>query len=225
MNKFNIKLPTGTIKTAVKALNEARQELKRLADQRAELEKPDANRRYSQEHIEKELIRIEAETGQITNEITAKIDRLSETALDELKAAFIPSGDDLLGDNAADVALFNNGLILNTQTLDYILNKHDNAAFHMLAAKYAKEREWSGYEYITSDDAAKEYIDTVLTGLKNAASNPFGYQALQYAETKGEYRRLANEYGLSKEFDISNGDDIDTAIIEPISSDNNAING
>ena len=121
MNKYNVKLPTNTIKLAVKALNEARTELKRLADQRAELEAPDANRRYSQDHIEKELIRIAAEKGQIVNEIIGKISRLSDTARDELKAAFIPDGSDLLGENEADAALFKNGLILDTKTLDYIL--------------------------------------------------------------------------------------------------------
>lgn len=219
MNKYSVKLPTNTIKLAVKALNEARTELKRLADQKAELEAPDANRRYSQDHIEKELIRIAAETGQITNEITAKIDRLADTARDELKAAFIPDGSDLLGENEADAALFKNGIITKPKVLEYIISKHDNAAFRILAAKYAKERDWSGYDYITSEDTATEYVEQILRGLKDAAAVPFGYKAAQYCETKGEYRRMANEYGLSKEFDISNGDDIDTAIIEAGNSD------
>lgn len=219
MNKYNVKLPTHTIKLAVKALNEARTELKRLADQRAELEAPDAHRRYSQDHIEKEIIRIAAEKGQIINEITKKISRLSDTARDELKAAFIPDGSDLLGENEADAALFKNGLILDTKTLDYILEKHDNAAFRILAAKYAKEREWKDFDYITSEETATEYIETILKGLNNAAAVPFGYQATQFCETKGEYRRMANEYGLSREFDISNGDAIDTAIIEASNSD------
>ena len=219
MNKYNVKLPTGTIKTAIKALNEARQELKRLADQKAELEAPEASRRYSQDHIEKELVRIAAETGQITNEITAKIDRLADTARDELKAAFIPDGSDLLGENEADAALLRNGIITKPKVLEYIISKHDNAAFRILAAKYAKEREWDDFEYYTSEDTAKEYIETIIKGLKDAAAVPFGYRALQYCETKGEYRRMAEESGLLPEFNVSNGDDIDTAIIEPINSD------
>lgn len=212
MNKFNVKLPTDTIKTAIRALNAARKELKALENQKAEFEKPEAKRRYSEERIENELNRISAESGKITDEISAKINGLTETMRNELKAAFIPNGDDITGENAADAALFNNGLIMDTKTLDYILSKHDNAAFHILAAKYAKERQWSGYEYITNDEAANSFIDTISNALKAVALYPFGYKALQYCETKGEFRRMANEYGLSKEFDISNGDDIDTAI-------------
>lgn len=217
MNKFNVKMPMGTIRTAVKALNEARQELKRLSDQKADYESQDANRRYSQEHIERELVRISAEAGAVTTEIQKKINGLCETIQSELDAAFIPDGTDLIGaDNEADAALFKNGLIFDPKTLEYMVNKHDNAAFRILAANYAKERKWENFDYITSEESAHDYINAITKGLKNAASVPFGYDALRFAETKGEYSRMATEYGLSEEYRISDGDTIDTAIIEPI---------
>lgn len=217
MNKFNVKMPMGTIRTAVKALNEARQELKRLSDQKADYESQDANRRYSQEHIERELVRISAEAGAVTAEIQKKVNGLCETIQSELDAAFIPDGNDLIGaDNEADAALFKNGLIFDPKTLEYMVNKHDNAAFRILAANYAKERKWDNFDYITSEESAHDYINAITKGLKNTAAVPFGYDALRFTETKGEYSRMATEYGLSEEYRISDGDTIDTAIIEPI---------
>ena len=217
MNKYNVKMPIGTIRTAVKALNEARQELKRLSDQKADYESQDANRRYSQEHIERELVRISTEAGAVTAEIQKKINGLCETIQSELDAAFIPDGNDLIGaDNEADAALFRNGLIFDPKTLEYMVNKHDNAAFRILAANYAKERKWENFDYITSEESAHDYINAITKGLKNSASVPFGYDALRFTETKGEYSRMATEYGLSEEYRISDGDTIDTAIIEPI---------
>ena len=217
MNKYNVKMPIGTIRLAVKALNEARQELKRLSDQKADYESQDANRRYSQEHIERELVRISAEAGAVTAEIQKKINGLCETIQSELDAAFIPDGNDLIGaDNEADAALFRNGLIFDPKTLEYMVNKHDNAAFRILAANYAKERKWENFDYITSEESAHDYINAITKGLKNTAAVPFGYDALRFTETKGEYSRMATEYGLSEEYRISDGDTIDTAIIEPI---------
>lgn len=217
MNKYNVKMPTDTIRIAVKALNEARQELKRLNDQKADYKSPDANRRYTLERIERELARIAADQEQITADISKKISGLCDTMQNEQKAAFVPNGQDLIGaDNEADVALFRNGLIMDQNTLDYLVSKHDNAAFRILAANYAKARDWHGYDYITNEDHANEYITEVIRGLKSAAASPFGYNALRFTETKGEYHRMADAYGLSAEFAASNGDAIDNAVIDPI---------
>ena len=217
MNKYNVKLPMNTIKQAVKVLNEARQELKKLDNDKAKYSNPDAIRHYSQEHIEHELVRISAEKAEISNEIMKKISGFTETIQNELKAAFIPNGSDLLGaENEADAALFHNGLILDAKTLDYMVNKHDNAAFRILAANYARARKWENFDYITSEEKATEYVDEIIKGLNNVAAVPFGYDALRFTETKGEFRRMANKYGLLSEFDISDGNAVDSAVIEPL---------
>lgn len=217
MSKYNVKLPTDTIRLAVKALNEARLKLNKLIQEKADYESADANRRYTLDHIEKELVRIAADTGKTKEEIKKHINGLCDTIQDELKKSFIPNGQDLIGDdNEADLALFKNGLIMDEKTLDYLVNKHDNAAFRILAYNYAKERNWNDYDYITNEESANEYINAIIKGLKTAAEIPFGYDALRFTESKGEYKRMALAHGLLTEFDKSNGDAIDTAIIEPI---------
>lgn len=216
-NKFNAALPVETIRMCISNLNGYRKELAQLMEQEKDYTAPDANKRYSQNHIDNELKRITLERDQIMQEAAAKVRNFRDIAVNELKDAYVPSGEDVTGmDNEADAALFEKGLILDAKTLEYILSKHDNAAFRIMADKYAKERQWDGFEYVTAEDSAKEYINQVFDGLAKAAADPFNYSAIQYTETKGEYRRMADEYGLLAEFNKSNGDTIDTAIIEPL---------
>ena len=213
MNTFTGSLPIGTIRACVSALNGYRKELAKLRDQKKEYEAPDASRKYSQEHIEKELIRIDAETMQINDEAAKKVSNFYEMASAEVKDAFIPLGSDVTAENEADAALFKNGLILDKNTLEYMINKHDNAAFRIMAANYAKERNWDGFEYTTHEKAAGEYVEQVFRELKNVASSPFGFSAIQYTETPGEYRRMADAYGLVAEFNKGGGDSIDSAVL------------
>lgn len=213
MNTFTASLPIGTIRACISALNGYRKELAKLRDQKKVYEAPDASRKYSLEHIEKELIRIEAERMQINDEAAKRVLNFYEMASAEVKDAFIPLGSDVTAENEADAALFRNGLILDKNTLEYMINKHDNAAFRIMAANYAKERNWDGFEYTTHEEAAGEYVKKVFDGLKNVASDPFGYSAIQYTETPGEYRRMADAYGLIAEFNKGGGDSIDSAVL------------
>lgn len=213
MNTFTAKLPMDTIKACVSALNSYRSELAKLMKQKKELEAPEAIRNYSQSHIENELKRIASEAEQIKAEAEKKVTGLHDTATQEIKEAYVPIGSDVIDENDADAALFRNGLIIDTKTLDYMLSKHDNAAFRIMAAKYAKERNWDGYDYTTHEEAANEYVKRIFRELKNVASDPFGYSAIQYTETKGEYRRMAEEYGLIAEYNKAGGDRIDNSIL------------
>ena len=214
MNRFIGELPTASIKLAVSALNDYRKELAKLREQRKECEASDALQKYSQGHIEKELVRITTETAQIMQEAAAKVRSYHDNAVNSLAEAYAPVGSDVSGaTNEADAALFEKGLILDAKTLEYIISKHDNPAFRIMAAKYAKERNWDGFEYETGEAAAKDYINQVFSKLAEAATDPFGYSAIQYTETKGEYGRIADAYGLVAEFNKGGGDSIDSAVL------------
>lgn len=125
-----------------------------------------------------------------------------------------PNGNDILGEGAADVALLNLGLINSAGDLKRILEKHNNAAFRALAARYASERDWEGFDYMSKTESVRSFTDQVFDGLSRAVYSPGQILSEQYTKVADEYSRIAAAYDLSQEFSESNG----KVIAEVISS-------
>lgn len=136
------------------------------------------------------------------------LENAKKEALDFIEAETTPNGEDIIGVNAGDFALLKSGLITSPEKLQRIIEKHDNVAFRLMASEYAKERKWDGFQYIETS-APKKMNDYIFKELDMALKDVNGIHAVQYTETKGEYHRTAQAFGLESEFVVSGGESID----------------
>lgn len=216
-NFYRVNLPIDYIRTAVRDLNDTKAKIKALqkeADKYGTVEQ--ARRDGGERGVEardKALKELAANADLLKRAAIDNLASIKEKTVKELDAQFIPNGDDLLGDNAADVALLNANLIKTPEKLLSILEKHDNAAFRLLAAEYAAKNNWDDFDYIDKENSVREYCTQVFKGLEACAEHPTGYNSIQYLGTPGEYRRMADGFGLTHEFHNSNGNSIDEVIV------------
>ena len=153
-------------------------------------------------------------------ELLADIEARRQTAIDAAKEKIaeqrkqaeqfnfmqiMPNGEDLLGDNAADVALFEHNVITTTAQLDAILAKHNNPAFRTMASNYADKKGWEGYSFIEKSQSAREFTAQVFNALATAAGHSTGPTYMQYCDTPGELSRIAVAHGLADEVAVSDG--------------------
>ena len=200
-----LKLPLKNIKNAQRIAINTKKALNDLDAERAALP---AN--------EIEAVRLRGETYK--NEYLAQIATLDarrtkaiEKALTDIKEQhtqaeqfvfnqLMPNGLDLLGENAADVALFEHGVIDTPEQLLAIMERHDNAAFRSLASKYAADKGWDDFLYIDKGNSITEYVTQVFNGFNTAAQAPDGLAYMQYCGTENELERIANAHDLGTEY-------------------------
>lgn len=205
-----VKLPLENIAEARRIAIENRKTLAALAEERNKLpaNAEDAVRIYGESYRDKyaELLAgIEARRQAAITAAQAKIAEQRKQAEQFNFMQITPNGQDLLGDNAADVALFDHGVITTPEQLSAILTRHNNAAFRTLASNYAEKKGWEGFSFIEKSQSASEFTAQVFNGFETAASTPNGPTYMQYCDTPGELNRIAVAYDLGNEVSASDG--------------------
>ena len=150
--------------------------------------------------------------AEIISRAADELDSIQAAAVEQIDEQVTPDGDDVVA-NAGDFELLRHGLIINAEQLERLRQKHaDSAAFAIAADKYATERGWENFEFLTVENSIREYVDTVFSGLRRAATAPDGLSYQQFCATPDEYQRSATAHGLADVFAESGGDRIAKAV-------------
>lgn len=215
-NILEVKMPIDYIANTVNLLNKQKIDAERIQEKIDNLgSETDAQVRGGLNGVKEwknEMEILEIRRKNLAADSCKIVDANKKRAFDELDELFLPNGNDLIGENAADVAVINAGLIMTPEQLELMLKRHNNAAFRTLASNYAKTKQWSGFEYIDKANSVREYFKVVFDGLMSSAENLLGYSSIQFLETSGEYERMAEASGLLTDFLNSDGRKIDREI-------------
>ena len=210
-----LKIPVKQIQNAILTVRDAHDKLIDLEHERAALGTVEAVRlRAGEEGITRRQVALEAideRWGEIVAEAERDVDEQAHAAVEMIDKQVTPDGADIIGVNEGDFALIRNGLIANPAQLSRILARHDNTAFRLAAQRYAADpaREWEGFNFLDKENSLREYTEQVFNNLKTAAGRPHGVAYSQYANTPGEFQRIAVAYDLATEFEASGGNDLE----------------
>ena len=213
------KIPVEPIKDGIRTVNNAKKKVYTLEKEKEALDLmkiEEIIKKYGETGVnerKKKAEEIDSKIAVIRSETLEVLSKHREKAVSEVDAQFTPDGNDIIGANAADIALIQNDIITTPDNLKRLLQRHNNTAFRMLAARYAKKHDWSDFEYIDKEQSIRGYVEQVFNNLETAAYMPLGIAGTQYTGTIGEYRRIAESYELSEEFHASNGNSIDEVIV------------
>ena len=208
----SMKLPIREIGNAVEAVRKAHDKLLALERERAALGTVEAVRqRMGEDGVKRRAVALEALEERwplIVADAQAAVEEQARAAVEAIDKQVTPSGADILGENAADFALIEHGLISTPAQLARILAKHDNVAFRIAASRYAADpsRMWEGFSFLDKENSVREFTKQAFSNLKIAASVPHGPAFMQYADTPREYSRIALAYDLADEYAASGGD-------------------
>lgn len=210
-----MKLPVKQIQNAILTVRDAHDRLIAIEGERAALGAVEAVRlRAGEEGVQRRAVALEAideRWGEIVAEAERDVDEQARAAVEMIDEQTTPNGNDIIGANAADFALIEHGLIANADQLARVLAKHDNVAFRLAAQRYAADpaRVWGGFDFYSKEVSVREYTEQVFSNLKTAAGRPHGVAYSQYANTPGEFQRIAVAYDLATEFEASGGNDLE----------------
>lgn len=133
-----------------------------------------------------------------------KIEKARAAYIEGVNAQIVPNGEDL---SSADYALLRDGIIDTPQALQAVIARNDNYAFVAAAAKYAKARNWEGFENNLDVDvrAFLDFGGGYLDICSNASENPVkGYNGMLVADCD-EMGRRADAYGIGEAFSEAAG--------------------
>ena len=157
---------------------------------------------------------VEKRRAQTVADARAKLDALHTEAVEFIDKQVTPDGKDLLGDQAeGDAKLLDYGLIDSPEELAALLDRHDNATFRKLAARYADDRSWEGFMGITKEANLREFTDMTFDGLTRGVAFG-GINRMQWLDNPGEPERVCAACGLIPEWQASGADAITKAYSE-----------
>ena len=149
-------------------------------------------------------------------EAKGKVKKIEAEVKQKIEDQVKLTGDLITGDNAAEFAIIQNGLISNLDELrDFAIKHINNAAFRSAVTKYAYEH-FKGenpavlreFEWIDKQNDIKEFIERIFGFIHSAVEVPNGYYALFCVESvekeKDAYEfadpfwKLVADYHLTK---------------------------
>ena len=144
-----------------------------------------------------EIAAMKEEKWQIIDEGTEALTRLRYQSLTSLEDQESMKSEDL---ENADYALLRDGLIETPDELYCLLVNNDNMAFTWAARKYAKERNWPGFDNQLSDfmltaHIVRVFVYTWFNMCDIAIKSLDGLTAMQIAD-ENELNRMAQAHGV-----------------------------
>ena len=157
---MKIELPVEYLMQARAAILEAADEFNAVDAERDGYPKTydDAKRLQGEEGAARFLVRkaqFEGAELKITRTAQEKVEQARQAYVKAVNDQITPRGVDIEG---ADYALLKDCLVDTAEALHNLIARNDTFAFIAAATKYAKERDWSGFDN-NLDVIAKVYLD------------------------------------------------------------------
>lgn len=202
MKTFIISMPVFSMRTALRALDEARRVHSAVNEEAASLPPLNAveDGMKAVKKREEDLAALEARKNEATQKALTVIDQAYNAAVAEIDRQTMPTGADISGENEGDFKLLEYGLATTPAALERIVTAHDTPAFRAMAKQYASKRNWIGFEFLDSEKTLREFTDDFFGECRKAAGSPVsGYYGMLLQDDT-ELERQATAAGLVAEY-------------------------
>ena len=199
MKNHILRIPTKTIKAALKAVADCKAIYDEVKEDRENLEASFKAGNISENLYKERLEKLGEKQKAATEKANATIEAQAKEYVRKIDEQITPNGLDLI--NNPDYILLKDDLVSNPEELSRIVERHEGSpAFRAAAANYALKHEWREYDgYFANEKGAKEYGQIVFDMTRHGIINPYGYNAMRCA-TEGEPARIAESMQLSGEY-------------------------
>lgn len=195
MIRFKVKMPMEQITEARRTCKVLLNSIEQLKQQRSALDEVDPIRDgiAARDRAEAEKQQIRDTIEETKASVAADIRQKAEDYKAEVKRQTALKGEDL---NVPDYALIRDGLINDADQLQMMADRNpENYTLLLAIDRYAVARFWIGFTVISNAPSVEAFGENWFRLCEAAAHNPDGYAMMQL-NTKGELRRLLNEYGV-----------------------------
>lgn len=148
--------------------------------------------------------RFEAAERKVTLEAQERIKKATESYIKAVSDQIIPNGEDL---QCPDYVCLRDGVVETEQALQELLARNNNYAFVSAAAKYAKDRNWGGFENNWDITAGRflDYGKSFLDDCHTAAENPLHSYYSMLVLNDAELGRRAASFSILNEYNDAGG--------------------
>jgi len=195
MIKYTVQVPMEQVTEARRELKVLKKGVELLNEQLAKIDKLDARQigKVAWCKAMEERQQITADIAQSTANAAESMRQRAKNFQAEVNRQAAMKGEDL--DNG-EYTLIRDKLITDATQLQMMADRNQ-ANYTLLVAidHYATERNWTGFTVISNAPSVEAFGKAWFGMCETAAQNPVGLAMMQIM-TKGELRRLLNEYGV-----------------------------
>ena len=195
MMKYTIQVPMEQVIEARRELKVLKKGIEMLREQLVKLDEVDPIRDgiAARDRAEEERQQINTDIEQSKANAAESMRQRALSFQADVNRLTAMKGEDL---NTADYALIRDKLITDAAQLQMMADRNQ-ANYSLLVAidHYATENGWTGFATITNAPIVQAFGKAWFGMCERAANNPEGYAMFQIM-TKGELKRLLNEYGV-----------------------------